>query len=331
MEKKYNMSVAKILLVEDEPVTAMAEASQLEKYDFQVETVHSGKDSLEYLKKNGNIDLILMDIELSDERDGIETARIIESKYELPILYLTSHRESKYFKRLNKTRSYNYILKDDVSGPMLNNAINQALKLHQAQQRLQQEKEQYKKLVNTAHEPMAIIKEEKLYLINKAFVNFTKYEKQELLGQPLKHIVDFSPIKNMLKELEEREKNIVEFEFEISSNSGSVCYLRARLNEIQIQMETAYILTLKDITDRKKLIDKIDRIENKKAENLIPICSSCKKIKENEQDKKVWLEPENYINKNWPDIEFTHSICPECKEELLEGHLNSTLKSDEED
>ena len=63
-----------ILLVEDEAVIAMAETRVLQKHGFQVLTASSGESAIEVVKNTGNIDLILMDINLGNGMDGTEAA-----------------------------------------------------------------------------------------------------------------------------------------------------------------------------------------------------------------------------------------------------------------
>ena len=50
----------------------------------------------------------------------------------------------------------------------------------------------------------------------------------------------------------------------------------------------------------------------KKLEGLIPICANCKNIRD---DKGYWEQVESYITK-YSDVEFSHSICPECMKKL---------------
>ena len=66
--------------------------------------------------------------------------------------------------------------------------------------------------------------------------------------------------------------------------------------------------------DRDKLIKKLeDSLEKiKTLRGLIPICSACKKIRD---DKGFWHQVETYI-KEHSDVEFTHGICPDCTKEL---------------
>ena len=59
--------------------------------------------------------------------------------------------------------------------------------------------------------------------------------------------------------------------------------------------------------ERKQLLDEI-----KVLQGIIPICSHCKKIRD---DKGYWKEVESYISDH-SDASFTHGICPECIKEL---------------
>lgn len=60
------------------------------------------------------------------------------------------------------------------------------------------------------------------------------------------------------------------------------------------------LLTLEDISEVMQL------------QSLLPICAGCKKIRD---DKQYWESVDRYFNK-YLDIEFTHSLCPECIKKL---------------
>lgn len=82
---------------------------------------------------------------------------------------------------------------------------------------------------------------------------------------------------------------------------------------------TAVVETLQDITRRKRLEEEKDQLVSdlreaydsiKKLRGLIPICSTCKKIRD---DRGYWNKLESYIEKH-SEAEFTHSMCPACEE-----------------
>lgn len=67
----------------------------------------------------------------------------------------------------------------------------------------------------------------------------------------------------------------------------------------------------KELLEEKELLEKATQ-EIKRLTGLLPICSSCKKIR----DKKgYWNQIEDYVNEHC-EVKLTHSICPECVNEL---------------
>ncbi len=86
-----------------------------------------------------------------------------------------------------------------------------------------------------------------------------------------------------------------------------------------------HLIILRDITARKKvetereklISDLRDAFEQiKTLSGLLPICSSCKKIRD---DKGYWHQVESYISSH-SDAEFSHGLCPECIKELYPGY-----------
>jgi len=71
----------------------------------------------------------------------------------------------------------------------------------------------------------------------------------------------------------------------------------------------------KTIEEREKLIKELQSaLDNVKTlQGLIPICASCKKIRD---DKGFWNQVEGYISEH-TDAKFTHGICPDCAKETL--------------
>lgn len=80
-----------ILVVEDEVVTGMDIQRRLKNLGYDVPVVvTSGEKAIEKAKEN-HPDLILMDINLNREMDGIEAASRIQSFSDIPVIYLTAY------------------------------------------------------------------------------------------------------------------------------------------------------------------------------------------------------------------------------------------------
>ena len=105
------MGKPKILVVEDENVVALEIKKRLLNLGYVVPSVAaSGKDAIS--KAKGFLpDLVLMDIRLKGEMDGIEAAKQIRTEFGIPVIYLTAHSDQETLKRAKQTSPEGYILK----------------------------------------------------------------------------------------------------------------------------------------------------------------------------------------------------------------------------
>ena len=112
-----------ILYVEDNPDNRSLIRRVLESEDYVViEAVNAGQ-ALENLE-NGNIDLVLMDINIRGDVDGIETARMIKSGFNIPVVYVTSHSDGPTLERAKATKPDGFIVK-----PFEDNDLRVAIEL----------------------------------------------------------------------------------------------------------------------------------------------------------------------------------------------------------
>ncbi len=81
----------KILLVEDSRLTAMVVAEFLNKNGYETETAVTGEEAVQKACGSFPPDLILMDIELAGEMDGIDAARRIIKSRDIPVVFLTAN------------------------------------------------------------------------------------------------------------------------------------------------------------------------------------------------------------------------------------------------
>jgi CheY-like chemotaxis protein len=102
---------SRILVVEDEAIVAMVIKRRLQDLGYIVSGVAStGKDAI--TKVEGTFpDLVLMDIRLKGDMDGIEATKTIKDRFSLPVVYLTAHSDDVTFKKAKETDPDGYILK----------------------------------------------------------------------------------------------------------------------------------------------------------------------------------------------------------------------------
>ncbi len=100
-----------ILIIEDEPVIADDLEATLLDLDYEVaDVVDNGEDAMLALS-NDEVDLILMDISIDGDMDGIELAIKINENHQIPIIFLTSFYDKSTLNRAKKTNPAGYIVK----------------------------------------------------------------------------------------------------------------------------------------------------------------------------------------------------------------------------
>jgi len=101
----------KILILEDEEITAMALEEYLESVGYNIiDSVNSAKDAYESIKKY-RPDLILCDIMIKGGVSGSEFARDVHYKYNIPVIFLTAICDDETIAYAKEANAYGYIIK----------------------------------------------------------------------------------------------------------------------------------------------------------------------------------------------------------------------------
>jgi diguanylate cyclase (GGDEF)-like protein len=105
------MSQKKILIVEDESIIAEDISDSLISLGYRITgMVYSGEEAIEAAAKF-RPDLVLMDVNLQGEIDGITAAAEIRSRFQIPVVYLTAYADENTLRRVNATKPFGYIVK----------------------------------------------------------------------------------------------------------------------------------------------------------------------------------------------------------------------------
>ncbi len=101
----------RILIVEDDMIIAANISLQLSKLGYEVTGIESrGEDAINHVREN-HPDIILMDINLKGQLNGIETAKEIQCISDIPLIYLTANTDEASFQKAKETRPYAFISK----------------------------------------------------------------------------------------------------------------------------------------------------------------------------------------------------------------------------
>lgn len=153
------MSTSNIFVVEDESIIALDIKNSLRKSGYKVSGMATS--ATEALKKIAEVrpDLVLMDIQLRGEMDGVETAEQVRTQFQIPVVYLTAHADEHTLQRAKITQPFGYVLKP-FEDKELTTTIEIALSRHQAEKAIHQ----------------AFLKEKELSELKSRFVSVVSHE-----------------------------------------------------------------------------------------------------------------------------------------------------------
>jgi diguanylate cyclase (GGDEF)-like protein len=125
-------TLQRILIVEDEAVTAMDLASELRRLGYEVCGMEDSAEGAVAAVEKGKPGLVLMDIRLGDNGDGVEAARRIAERHDAAVVFLTAHSDEQTLARALAASPYGYIVKP-FRARELKVAVELALTKHAAE------------------------------------------------------------------------------------------------------------------------------------------------------------------------------------------------------
>ncbi|HPN14076.1 MAG TPA: PAS domain S-box protein [Spirochaetota bacterium] len=177
------MKGPEILIVEDELITVESIRDVLESRGYNIiGDVTNSDDALALLEKE-EPDLILMDIRIKGNVDGIELARIVGERYRIPIIYLTAFADRKTVERAKMTESYGYIIKPFGEIELVTN-IEIALYKHRLSRKMKEGEKRFRILFESMNDALYIHDGAGSFIdFNPSLERLTGYSRHELMAK----------------------------------------------------------------------------------------------------------------------------------------------------
>lgn len=174
------MGVTRILLVADEQLTARNLQSSLKQLGYDSgHVVSSGEEALQEAEDTYP-DLILMDILPAGNLDGIETARRIRSRHDIPVVFLTDYAHRNVVHRAQMAEPYSYLIKP-VQTEDLRTAIQTALNRHGVERRCKEIGETYRCVFDPSLDAIGIVRGQGQFVyVNASFCDLFGYSQEEI-------------------------------------------------------------------------------------------------------------------------------------------------------
>ena len=167
------MEHTKILVAEDDRIVSMDIQRVLESFGYQVPFVVSTGEDIIRISQKHHPDLILMDVSLQGEIDGIKAASLVKD-LNIPVIFLTAHKNRSFMERAKKADPYGYVLKP-FDEQELRLTIDMALNKYAQITKLEE-------IIKETPVPL-------FYINNNHEVVFWNKAMEELSGTPVKEII----------------------------------------------------------------------------------------------------------------------------------------------
>ena len=186
------MTPAQVLIVEDEKIVAADIRENLRSLGYSVPAViSSGEEAISEASQN-HPDLVLMDIQLKGRIDGIEAARLVQGRLNIPVVFITAFADDATIQRAKSTDPYGYIVKP-FGKKELQTTIQIALHKHRSERRLRTSEEWLMSLIKSMGEGViAVDATGTICLMNPAAEAITGGSLEATLGAHWTDVIEFS-------------------------------------------------------------------------------------------------------------------------------------------
>ena len=185
MESTLKLAKTRILIVEDEGIIARDLETRVRKAGYDVAGIVETGEAVLKATDECCPDLVLMDIRLRGEMDGIEAARQLQLRHNIPVIYLTAHTERETLNRAKLTGPFGYLVKP-VSAATLPTSIELALYKHRVEHKLRQQRAWLRTSLETMADGMIIVDQlGRIQYLNPAGETITGWTADDALGQPV--------------------------------------------------------------------------------------------------------------------------------------------------
>lgn len=257
------MSSIKILIVEDESIIALDIKSILLRLGYSVTgIVISGAECLNIIQKELP-DLILMDIKLKGDMDGIETANIVKKEYDIPVVFITAHSDRSSLQRAKVTEPYGYIVKP-VSERELYTTIETSVYRHRINKRLKESELKYRILFEQSRDAIYLCDASGLItMVNQAFLNLFDINEKEAIGKNIEELFCKAGEWESLKQKINHDGFVIDYETLFKKPNDN--NIDAQITSTIVRFDTkeiddniqGYQGIIRDITERKKTMEEL--------------------------------------------------------------------------
>jgi PAS domain S-box-containing protein len=316
----------RVLLVDDNPDDRMLALRALQREIPELKATEITNDAaLDAALGRGGFDLVLTDFQLRWS-DGLQVLRKVKKLHpDVPVVMFTGTGSEEVAVEAMKAGLDDYVIKSPRHFSRLAGAVQNAMRQSRCRREKTEAEGNFSRLFDTV--PIGLFHMQpdgRILQVNRAFAEMTGRPNAGSIAN--RHALDFfeSPEDHRSwRDAIEREGTLLGHETRFRRADGSLFWVEITARAIRDGLSGSifYEGSVEDISERHAAQEEKERLiaslreaasKVKKLSGLLPICASCKKIRD---DHGYWNQLEVYISEH-SDASFTHSFCPECVRRL---------------
>jgi PAS domain S-box-containing protein len=246
---------SRILIVEDEALVATHLKRILTKSGYDVVgMIASGEEALQLVEETPP-DLVLMDINLAGELDGIETTTQIHERFDIPVVYLTGYAEEMVVQQAKVTEPFGYVAKP-IRERELCATIEMALYRHQMETQLKENETRFRALSDATFEGIAFTEQSVIVDANQQFADMFGYKVDQVQGLDVRQLV--TPEDRELVQSRILAGSEEPYEHRGLRKDGTVIFVEVRPRMMSIKERSLRVTAVRNITERKQVERQIE-------------------------------------------------------------------------
>lgn len=303
MLAKYSMMEPRLrlLIIEDDPTSAKLMQITLNRLGYLVTGIAPNGQAAIALTKETVPDLLLMDINLPGKFDGIETAKIINQEYDIPVIYVTANTEDETIKQAIATNPIGYLVKP-YSREHLKTMVEMGFYKHKLENELKKNQEMLSvTLENIADGVLMVQGDGTILFHNDATIKILNFEEDNLSGASVFDLFPNIGIStgDALNAKTLHPAGVVTYsDVQWTSDTGLSLILEQQITRIKNANNDTptYVITFRDVTARKMESNRLVKINEELEERVeVRTLELRKKNLELEHENKVRIEAEKEL------------------------------------
>ena len=308
------MAKRKILIVDDQPADASDVAAHLTHLGYEVTAIASAEEEALAIAAERVPDLVLMDIALSGGASAVENARELRRQWKIPVVFMIGEADEADLRHAGVAEPYGFVVRPFTEREL---RANLELALCKQSAAIAVNELEHRFFANSIDMLCFLDFSGHFKRLNPAWERTLGFTRQELMSRPFIEFVHPDDRERTLKQNAEVRGGgqALAFENRYMCKDGS--YRWFRWNAAPDFSEKVIYSVARDVTEAKRAEEERERLlkelqsamaEVKTLREILPICSYCKKIRD---DENYWDTVESYISRHTA-TRFSHGICPSC-------------------